>query len=128
MQVCAFFMGYSIDFSRFSTPTGVGSLSNVIKMNGKYLPVEIKLSVSAEKDINSQLMSYCNLKQLYLTADKVVTDNIYKDNVLVIDTDKIYVYYDKKRMIKEVFELDDIESNDDIANLRVIIINLLDYS
>ena len=47
---------------------------------------------------------------------------------LVIDTDKIYVYYDKKRMIKEVFELDDIESNDDIANLRVIIINLLDYS
>ena len=57
-----------------------------------------------------------------------MTDNIYKDNVLVIDTDKIYVYYDKKRMIKEVFELDDIESNDDIANLRVIIINLLDYS
>lgn len=103
-------------------------VDNVIKMNGKYLPVEIKLSVSAEKDINSQLMSYCNLKQLYLTADKVVTDNIYKDNVLVIDTDKIYVYYDKKRMIKEVFELDDIESNDDIANLRVIIINLLDYS
>ena len=47
---------------------------------------------------------------------------------LVIDTDKIYVYYDKKRMIKEVFELDDIDSNDDIANLRVIIINLLDYS
>ena len=47
---------------------------------------------------------------------------------LVIDTDKIYVYYDKKRMIKEVFEFDDIESNDDIANLRVIIINLLDYS
>ena len=46
----------------------------------------------------------------------------------MIDTDKIYVYYDKKRMIKEVFELDDIESNDDIANLRVIIINLLDYS
>jgi len=24
-----FFMGYSIDFSRFSTPTGVGSLSKV---------------------------------------------------------------------------------------------------
>ena len=29
MQVCAFFMGYSIDFSRFSTPTGVGSLSHL---------------------------------------------------------------------------------------------------
>ncbi|MDE7017593.1 MAG: hypothetical protein K2P65_08465, partial [Lachnospiraceae bacterium] len=27
--VCAFFMGYSIDFSRFSTPTGVGSLSKL---------------------------------------------------------------------------------------------------
>ena len=95
-------------------------------MNGKYLPVEIKLSVSVEKDIDSQLMSYCNLTQLYLTQDKVVMDNIYRDNVLVIDTDKIYIYYDKKRMLKEVLELDNIESNDDIVNLRVTIINLLD--
>lgn len=100
-------------------------VDNVIKMNGKYLPVEIKLSVSAEKDINSQLTSYCNLKQLCLTADKVVTDNIYKDNVLVIDTDKIYIYNDHKRMLKEVFELDDIESNNDIIKLKEVIINLL---
>ena len=100
-------------------------VDNVIKINGKYLPVESKLSVSAEKDINSQLASYCNLKWLRLTADKVVTDNIYNDNVLVIDTDKIYMYYDKKSMLKEVFELDDIESNNDIVKLKEVIINLL---
>lgn len=100
-------------------------VDNVIKMNGKYLPVEIKLSVSAERKITSQLMSYCNLKQLYLTPDKVVTDNVYRDNVLVIDTDKIYMYYDEKSMLKEVLELDNIESNDDIVNLRAIILNLL---
>ena len=100
-------------------------VDNVIKMNGKYLPVESKLSVSAEKDINSQLASYCNLKWLCLTADKVVTDNIYNDNVLVIDTDKVYIYYDKKGMLKEVFELDDIESNNDIVKLKEVIINLL---
>lgn len=102
-------------------------VDNVIKMNGKYLPVEIKLSVSAEKDINSQLASYCNLKQLCLTTDKIVTDNIYKDNVLVIDTDKIYIYYDKEKALREVFGLDNIESNNDIVDLREIIINMLDY-
>lgn len=102
-------------------------VDNVIKLNGKYLPVEIKLSVSTEKDINSQLASYCNLKQLCLTTDKVVTDNIYKDNVLVIDTDKIYIYYDKEKALREVFELNNIESNNDIVDLREIIINMLDY-
>lgn len=101
-------------------------VDNVIKIKGKYLPVEIKLSVSAEKDIKSQLASYCNLAQLYLTGDKVVADNVYKDNVLVIDTDKIYIYYDQKRMFKEVVELDDIENNDDIVNLKEVIIKLLD--
>ena len=30
-----FFMGYSIDFSRFSTPTGVGSLSKLNFMRNK---------------------------------------------------------------------------------------------
>ena len=100
-------------------------VDNVIKMNGKYLPVEIKLSVSAEKDIETQLLSYCNLKQLYLTADKAVTDNVYQDNVLVIDTDRIYVYDNKKRMLKEVVELDDIKSNEDIIDLRTTIQELL---
>ena len=94
-------------------------------MNGKYLPVEIKLSVSAEKNIKNQLMSYCNLKQLHLTEDKIVSDNIYENNVLVIDTDKIYLYYDPKRTLKEIFELDNIRSNEDIVNLREIIINAL---
>lgn len=100
-------------------------VDNVIKMNGKYLPVEIKLSVSAEKNIKNQLMSYCNLKQLYLTEDKIVSDNIYENNVLVIDTVKIYLYYDPKRTLKEIFELDNIRSNEDIVNLREIIINVL---
>ncbi|MEY8266516.1 hypothetical protein AALA79_09140, partial [Lachnospiraceae bacterium 64-25] len=41
--VCAFFMGYSIDFSRFSTPTGVGSLSHRILNpgNSRTFPREI---------------------------------------------------------------------------------------
>lgn len=100
-------------------------VDNVIKLNGKYLPVEVKLSVSAEKDIRSQLTSYCNLKQLYLTTDKVISDNIYKDNVLVIDTDKIYIFFDKEGGLKEVFELDNIKSKDDIIAVRAVIINLL---
>lgn len=101
-------------------------VDNVIKLNGKYLPVEIKLSVMAERNINSQLSSYCNLKQLYLTVDKMVTENIYEDKVLVIDTDKIYIYYGKKNMLREVIELDNIESNNDIIALRKVITNLLD--
>lgn len=100
-------------------------VDNVIKMSGKYLPVEIKLSVSTEKDINSQLASYCNLKKLHLMADKAVTDNIYKDNVLVIDTDKVYIYYDKRGELKEIVKLDDIKLNEDIIKLKEVIINCL---
>lgn len=102
-------------------------VDNVIKMNGKYLPVEIKLSVPAEKNINFQLASYCNLNQVCLTTGKIATDDIYKNNVLVIDTDKIYIYYNKKKILREVIELDNIKSNKDIIRLREIIINLLDH-
>lgn len=54
-----------------------------------------------------------------------MSDNIYENNVLVIDTVKIYLYYDPKRTLKEIFELDNIRSNEDIVNLREIIINAL---
>ena len=35
-------MGYSIDFSRFSTPTGVGSLSKMIKKYGRVKQAEVR--------------------------------------------------------------------------------------
>ncbi len=35
-------------------------IDNVIKINGRYLPVEVKLSVACQADINKQVAKYCD--------------------------------------------------------------------
>lgn len=41
-------------------------VDNVILFNGKYLPVEIKLNIKAEKNIIGQVTKYCHLRKLIL--------------------------------------------------------------
>lgn len=93
-------------------------VDNVIKFNGMYLPVEVKLSVSTEQDIIKQISSYCRLDELQLDKDKHIFDNMYSNNVLVIDTDKIYIYSDVIKDFTYVIDLDDIKTTDDIIALR----------
>lgn len=93
-------------------------VDNVVKFHGRYLPVEVKLSVSAEKDIISQLSTYCDLSQLQLNKDKAIESGFYSQNVLVIDTDHIYIYSHHHKKLETVFDLDDIKVNDDIVSLR----------
>lgn len=100
-------------------------VDNVVKFKGKYLPVEIKLSVTAERDIISQLKNYCEIDELWLDKNKRITDNIYTNNVLVIDTDKIYIYSNCKHMLKPIYDLDNIETNDTIVEVRDIVANYL---
>ena len=96
-------------------------VDNVIIFNGRYLPVEVKLLVDSEKDIVSQLEQYCNLEKMQLTKDKCITDNIYNNSVLVIDTDYIYIYHSKNKMLQRIYSLDQIQKISDIFALRVLI-------
>jgi len=100
-------------------------VDNVIKLNCKFLPVEVKLSVSSERDIIFQLSKYCHLEKLQLLRDKTVNSNIYNSNVLVIDTENIYIYNDNTKSLTRIIQLDEIKNTDDIIALRSKIIFLI---
>ena len=97
-------------------------VDNVIKLDGFYLPVEVKLSVDAEQDILAQLRKYCNLNHLMLTKNRIINSGLYDNNVLVIDTERLYMYNNRKKALNALADLDSIHTIEDIANLRQTII------
>ncbi len=103
-------------------------IDNVILFNGYYLPVEVKLAVSAEHDICGQVDKYCNLDDLYLDKkenEKAPIDRVYPANVLVIDTMDIYLYSSKERDIQKIFSLDQIRDRSDILLFREKLMKVL---
>ena len=99
-------------------------VDNVIKFNGKYLPIEIKLAVPTESNIIRQLNTYCNVDSICLEKNRIITDNYY-NNVLVIDTDDVYLFSPKGNKLNKIYSLNTIKSINDIAELRNRIIKLL---
>ena len=103
-------------------------VDNVILFNDKYLPVEVKLSVKTEPNLKKQVHKYCNLDILYLDKkDNRIAplDRVYRNNVLVIDTEAIYLYNDEKSYIKKVFDLDDLIEREDLECIRDCIMDAL---
>lgn len=96
----------------------------VIRFDGKYLPVETKLSVKAEPDIVAQVGKYVHNSRVYLTIDngRYVSGNGFHDGkVLIIDTEKVYMYDDASRKESEIFDLDGITTHGALEKLRSII-------
>ena len=99
-------------------------VDNVILFNEKYLPVEIKLSVSVVNGIEAQLQKYCSLDELFLDKKEnrlAPKDKVYHDIVLVIDTLRVYLYVYKSNSLTKVFELDDLTCREDIRWLRRVL-------
>lgn len=123
------FLGDNKTFYRECTCKKVGKartfVDNAIKFHGKYLLVEVKLSVAAERNIIAQLSSYCDLDELWLEKGKKIKDGMYSDNILVIDTDRLYLYSNHDRILSPFYNLDNIKNNDDITSLKGIIANLI---
>ena len=100
----------------------------VISFNGKYLPVEVKLAVSAEPNTIGQVSKYVHNSKVFLTDDgsRYITGRDFHDGkVLIIDTEKLYMYDDLTRTVAEIYELDSIIGNSDIAEVRKVIIENL---
>ena len=123
------FLGDNKTFYRECTCKKVGKartfVDNAIKFHGKYLLVEVKLSVAAERNIIAQLSSNCDLDELWLEKGKKIKDGMYSDNILVIDTDRLYLYSNHDRILSPFYNLDNIKNNDDITSLKGIIANLI---
>jgi len=101
-------------------------VDNIIFFAGKYLPVEVKLSIYNEPDLPGQVRQYCHLRTLDLGNGRKITNpdsQMYSNNVLIIDTDNIYLYEYDKHEIKRIFDLNELQDLSDILLLRKTIIN-----
>ena len=96
-------------------------VDNVILFNGKYLPVEIKLNINKEEDLPGQVKKYCNddVRFTDTSTDKVF-DNTksYMNQVLIIDTEAVYLYDDRLGEIEFIKSLDEMQTIEDIKQLR----------
>ena len=91
-------------------------IDNLILFQGKYLPVEIKLNISTEKDLFKQLTQYINVTEIIIDNKKILNNQLY-DKVLVFDTNKIYIFNGIE--LNEIFNLDShLNLNQMIAKIK----------
>lgn len=89
-----------------------GFVDNAILFNGRYLPVEVKLNIETEKDLPAQCERYCHLGSLFLTESNPVSrKKVYDGNVLVVDTDGLYIFSSKTKSIERILKFDDLPKN-----------------
>lgn len=101
---------------------------NIIYINGKYVPVEVKLSISTEPNIKGQVKSYCNTDEIYIDSKrnkKIIPKQIYNRNVIVIDTEDIYIFNFDDYELKHISSLNKLKSLSDIQVLKKSIIKEL---
>ncbi len=103
-------------------------VDNIIKFDGKYLPVEIKLDINAEKNIKGQTIKYCDVEKCYLTNKEtkyIDFKSMYRSNVLIIDTYCIYLFDANKNSIASLYNLDDLDHESKIQKVHDIIAEAL---
>ena len=103
-------------------------VDNIIRLKGKYLPIEVKLNIKVEPDIVGQVTKYCELSKCYLTnraPDYIDSSAMYSNNVVIIDTNKIFLYDDEKKSIEEIYDLDHLKTREDIIYIRQLLVNSL---
>ena len=92
-------------------------VDNIIRLKGKYLPIEVKLNIKVEPYLVGQVTKYCELSKCYLTnraPDYIDSSAMYSNNVVIIDTNKIFLYDDEKKSIEEIYDLDHLKTREDI--------------
>ncbi len=100
----------------------------VISFNGKYLPVEVKLAVSAEPNIIGQVSKYVHNSTVYLTDDRsrfITGSDFHDGKVLIIDTDKLYMYDAATNSVFEIFDLDQLTAKGDLQTVKRAIASYL---
>ena len=103
-----------------------GFADNAVKIDGKWCFVEVKLNIKTEAHLCKQVKKYCLAEKVTLKGERVLDrDEIWQNNVLVIDTEDIYVYHLSTDQLTVVKSLDEISEEKDIKALRENIIPLL---
>lgn len=101
-------------------------VDNVIRINNKLLPVEVKLNIKLESNLEGQCEQYCTLDKLILNAKagrQAKMEKVVNDRVLIIDTYAVYMFYLVNKQIEALFDLSRLQSKEDVLELRRIVID-----
>lgn len=104
-----------------------GYADNFIFINEKYMPVEIKLNIQAEKDLKLQLEKYCGIDFAKLDKNTEIDSRyLYRDKVLLMDVNGLYIYDHNTGDIRLIEILDNIKREYDIRRLKEQVKQLLE--
>lgn len=96
-------------------------VDNLILLNGKYLPVEVKLNISNEECIENQCAQYTNTTQMWFSAktdSPVDMSKVISNRVLVVDTFAVYLYMSETNKLILITDLGLMHSDKDIEALK----------
>ncbi len=99
-----------------------GYADNCIRIDGKLCIVEVKLNVSTEIKIETQLEKYCYLDEISLGKERIPAKSLIQNRVLVIDTEKLYFFEEETETLVEILNLDSLTNDEDLLNARKAII------
>lgn len=103
-----------------------GFADNAVKLNGRWCFVEVKLNVKAEIHLHDQVKKYCMVDSAALNGERVLQKNqIWQKNIVVIDTENIYMYFFSSDKLTVLESLDEISTETGIKAVREMIIPLL---
>ena len=101
-------------------------VDNMIFLNGKYLPVEVKLSVYTQHDLKGQVAKYCYDDMIMAKDRKLLPEMVYRNRVLIIDTEAVFMYdADTDVLEEEFFVLDSLVDKTSVQTLKREIIQRL---
>ena len=96
--------------------TPLARVDNVFEFCGKKILLEVKLNIAMENDLISQLKQYIYSDYIYLSKNTNEQTTVFeKDFMFVIDVYSVYKYVVKSGKLIKMFDLDEINSKDDIV-------------
>lgn len=105
--------------------TKTGRADNCIWIDGRLCFVEVKLNIHAVDKIEEQLEKYCFLDEVSLDKKMRSARSLIPDRVIVIDTERIYIFDAETEMLEELIDLDDLKNSEDLVEARKAIVQYL---
>ena len=96
-----------------------GYVDNVVLLHKKWCSVEVKLNAATEAHLFDQLRKYCGVeKMIAREGGKLLAERIVQTKVIIIDTEKVYLYDNNASEMKEIIHLDELKTKEDIQLFR----------
>ena len=93
-------------------------VDNIIFIKNKPILVEIKLNINNEKDLLGQMRKYCSCDSIIIGKKEYKSNEYITEKAVIIDTDAIYLFDNKRKSIEKLFILDNLKNINEIKNIK----------